>query len=87
VSDLHRRVFACRHVLDEGASVLDAHRNDAGELQLLCGAAAHGDDELRALQLGEMIIEHPSVVDIMELEQSERAQRPTAADPWKIVDR
>ena len=86
MSDLHRRVFACRHVLDDGAAILEAQRNIDGDLQLLCGES-HTESELRALQLGDMIIEHPSVVDIMELEQTERAQRPTAADPWKVTDR
>jgi hypothetical protein len=86
VSDLKQRVFTCRHVLEEGAPILQALRDDDGDLQLLCGDEHVAGDE-RALPLGEMILEHPSVVDIMELEQTDLAYRPSAHDPWKIVAR
>jgi len=84
MSDLHRRVFTCRHVLEEAAPILQAHRDDDGDLQLLCGAAEHDADDARALPLGAMIMDHPSVVDIMELEQGQLAARAAATEPWKV---
>jgi len=87
MSDLKQRVFTCRHVLEEALPILQAHRDADGDLQLLCGAPNHDESDARAMPLGAMIMDHPSVVDIMELEQDELAQRPTATDPWKIVVR
>jgi hypothetical protein len=82
--DLHQRVFTCRHVTDEGAPILQAHRDDDGDLQLLCGAEQHGEGDARAMQLGALILDHPSVVDIMELDAGQLAIRATPNDPWKI---
>ncbi len=84
--DLKQRVFTCLHVLEEGAPILQALRDEDGELQLLCGED-HTEGDARTLQLGAMILDHPSVVDIMELEQTELAYRPSAHDPWKVISR
>ena len=84
MSDLHERVFTCRHVVDEGAPILQAHRDADGDLQLLCGADAHAEGDARAMQLGEMILDHPSVVDIMQLDRGQLAARASVDAPWKV---
>lgn len=85
MTDLHQRVFTCRHVVDEGAPILQAHRDSDGDLQLLCGASEHAEGDARAMPLGAMILDHPSVVDIMELDAGQLAVRPTPSDPWKVT--
>lgn len=82
--DLHQRVFTCRHVTDDGAPILQAHRDDDGDLQLLCGAEHHTEGDARAMPLGAMILDHPSVVDIVGLDRGQLALRPTPSDPWKV---
>jgi hypothetical protein len=83
MSDLHRRVFTCRHVLEDAAPILQAQRDDDGDLQLLCGASEHSEEDARAM-LGAMIMDHPSLVDVMELDRGQIALRADATEPWKV---
>ncbi len=85
--DLKQPVFTCRHVLDEGAPILQALRDEQGDLQLLCGEEAHADGEGRVMRLGDAIMEHPSIVDVMDLEARQLAYRVDRDEPWKIVAR
>ena len=85
--DLHTKVFTCRHVVDEGAPIVYAVRDDDGDLQVLCGAAAHADADVRSMPLGEMLLEHPSIADIARLETEQAAARVAPDEPWKVLDR
>ena len=80
------RVFSCTHVVDDGAAVLWAARQqDDGrgeDWSIHCGATGHPTDELRVVHLAHLVRSAPSLRQISDLGLDEEALRDDPDSPW-----
>lgn len=80
----HIAVFVCSHIFDNTRPILYISKDD-GEYQFLCGDI-HEENELpRVVGLGEIVESDESVLDVMDLNDGQDAERKTVNDSWSII--
>lgn len=81
-SDLHWRVFACRHVLDGEQPVLLVSRQD-GDWCFLCGGQhEQSSTDFKAIGVSHILERDPSLRELLDLETGWEAERNDDTSPW-----
>jgi len=76
-----RAAFVCRHVFEGSRPILLA-ANEEGDWQFLCGAVHKPGDGLRVVGLNHLGEQDPSIVEVLDLQQSWEAERSGMGSPW-----
>jgi hypothetical protein len=74
------RAFATRPVVEGGEDVRHVIRDDDGEWQLLCGTVPA--DEPQVFHLHHALDRDQTLLDVLDLEPGERADRESRDRPW-----
>jgi hypothetical protein len=76
------KTYVCIHVFDSERPVLYVTRPD-GDWCALCGDDHPQDASFyRVVGLGHVLDEDPTVVDVLDLDVNEEAERTTVGGPW-----
>jgi hypothetical protein len=82
--DAHKGAIACSHVL-EGKPILGfVHRHD-GELDFLCGAPSHTDEEVKWLCVHHIVDEHPELATLPVVDFGMEAWRESCNQSWMVA--
>ena len=80
-------VFSCRHVLEEGASIVGAAREGdderGAEWSFFCGSEGHGAGDILLVHISHLVRGAPSLVALRDLPLGWAASRDDVDSPWQ----
>lgn len=74
--------YVCLHVFERSRPVRFVYRED-DYWCLLCGYDHEGEDYLVVVGLGHVVERDPSIVDVLDLNESEEAARNEVGGAWE----
>jgi hypothetical protein len=87
--DPQLQCFVCGHVRDGALPVLVVSRlydeqdpDDGPDWMLSCGAGDHGPHEVGTLDIGRVVAADPSLIEVLDLQPQETAERSGPTEPW-----
>ena len=79
--------FTCKHVLEEGKSILYVSHDNDGYWQFLCGALGHIEEDARIVSLSEILHRDESVSNLAQLDYGEYAESDDIGGNWIVKRR